>query len=107
MTLEIKKSDRSSPTGAGDLRHRVPGVECLIKIDGTLQSCFRLLHVARNTRVAGEVKDNQSTLRIQLTRFEKNCFRLLDILGAPNCIGEVDSRSRISGSAFTRCLAIY
>jgi hypothetical protein len=47
----------------------------VIKIDGMLQSCFRLLHVARDTGVAGEVKSNQGILGMQRTRFEKDCLR--------------------------------
>jgi hypothetical protein len=48
-----------------------------------LQSRFRLLHVARDTGVAGEVEGDQGTLGMQHSCFEKNCLRFLDTLGAP------------------------
>jgi hypothetical protein len=47
------------------------------------QSYLRLFHVASDTRVTDEECD-QGTLQMQRTRSEKNCFRLLDTLGAPN-----------------------
>jgi hypothetical protein len=53
--------------------------------------------MARDTRVAGEIESNQGTLGIQRSRFEKYRLCCLDILGAPDCIGEVDPRGGISG----------
>jgi hypothetical protein len=35
-----------------------------------------------DTRVTDEVECDQGALRLQRTRFEKNCFHLLDTLGA-------------------------
>jgi hypothetical protein len=95
----------SSPTDPIPQRAKVFVIEgqapnVFIKIDGVLQSCFRLLHVARDTRVAGEVKSNQGTLGMQRSRFKKNCFRSPDILGTPYCIGEIDPRGRIFGICF-------
>jgi hypothetical protein len=76
--LETDASRRSrTPTDPVPQRSKVFIIECqrsnvFIKIDGMLQSFFRLLHMARDTCVAGEVKGNQSTLGMQRTRFEKS-----------------------------------
>ena len=56
----------------------------LIKIVGMQQPNFRLLHAARDTRVACEVESDQGILWMPVTRFEKDCLRFLDILGAPD-----------------------
>jgi hypothetical protein len=60
----------------------------VIKIDSLLQSCFGLLHVARDTGVAGEIELDKHIVVMQFTRSHKDLFCLLNALTATRRIRE-------------------
>jgi hypothetical protein len=47
----------------------------------------------KNCGVIWATADKEALMGYNARRFEKNCLRLVDTLGAPKCIGEVDPRT--------------